>query len=642
MMSPVCVKKPESYIVCKDSLAATTIQAAVRVFLAKKEWENLYIRHIQMEVLRLRKETKSKAKRAKKLTFLDKNATILEALARGYIVRNGYCLKSDRTMQHEGGVGSTLMESVRLRMSIQQRIETLKQQLSKVRSAKSSSNTESDSESNNDDGEEVSIRTVERLKTSQQKLQSKARTLEAVTKPLQDKFDVLRTEHERLKKKSRKLETKNASRKYANEAASELLEKKLQTIRDITKSDLQTVTDRLSIEGMKAATQDRTKAEKRLDVLVETSSTYANLSGMNAQDASAFTDEVTRIGKEAHRKAKLLRDSVRSHISDEDEDGSATEATTTDHGRDLRNMLRDHNRIGRDQERILQRKASIHINRNISPTQPIEGGSYNNTPVISNTRRRKLSINTKRESLFEPERNRSTSPKLKRLDGKFKTSKISNKQTAKISNISTTTSTIKPMRRTYSEVFTPVSQLLVQLETTKGMRRVLSEHKIPAKPSSPSSRRRLKTLQEELRDECLNTNTNKKNLVQKDEPKDESRQPRRKSRDRSGKPCEKNSPKKSPRGKKKDIAATKKSKKANRLWWDEPRSPDSKTSSEDINAPNNQPRRHKSLNARPTIGIRTNKRTYLRKTTSLSESSKGRRRFVDQAIGARGVLPDLI
>lgn len=637
-MSPVRVKKPEGYIVCKDDLAATTIQAVARVFLANKEWERLYIRHIQTEVLRLRNETKSKSKRARKLNFLDQKTTIFQALARGYIVRNEFCRESDRVMQNDGGVGSTLMESIRRRMSIEQRIVTLKQQLSEVRSAKSSSTDNSES-NNNDDDEEVSIRTVERLKTRQKKLQIKAKTLEAVTRPLQEKFDAMRTEHDKLRKKYRKLETKNASHKYANETASAIIYP-------------------FSMEGMKATTQDRIKAEKRLDILVETSSAYANLGGMNAQDTSAFSDEVTRIGKEAHRKAKLSRDSVRSHKtasnnpttkppwsssrsttgSDEDEDGSATEATTTDHGRLLRNMIRDRSSIVREQEPILQRKESIYINRTISPTQPIGGGSYNNMPVISNTPRRKLSINPKREdlcikcgscgSLIKPERNRSTSPKLKRLDGKFNTPKISNKRTPKISNIPTnitdtsTTSARKPMRRAYSEVFTPVSQFMLQLETTEGMRRVLSEHKIPTKASSPSSSR----------------NTNNKNiLVRKDEPKDDSRQPRRKSRDRSGNCGEKNSPKKSLKGKKKDITA-----KKSKQWWDESPSPDSKTSSEDITVPNNQPRRLKSLNARPTIDVRTNKHTYLRRTSSLSESSKERRRFVDQAIGARGVLPDLI
>jgi hypothetical protein len=631
---PVRVNRSKSYIVCKDDLAATTIQAAARVFLSKKEWEHLYIEHIQTEVFRLINETKAKAKVARKRKFLDKNATILQTLARGYIVRNGH-RESDRVIRDDGSVGHTLTESVRIRMDIRKRIDALKQQLSEVRSSKISTSTNSDSENNDD---EVSIRNVVRLKGRQQKLQIRAKTLEAVTRPLQEKFGGLGTKNEKLRKKYRKIETKNESRKYANEAFSELLNEKNQTIQDTYKE----LVTQLSTEGMKKATQDRMKAEKRLDVLVETSGEYANL-GMNERDASAFSDEVTRIGREAHRKAKLFRDSVRSHMSSNnlikpcssrsvtssDDDRSATETTTEEpttakietssprrdvdpkpilqkqgHGHVLRKLLQDRCPIVREQESILQRR----------------DGSYTITPIISNTQTRKICFTPKREDLFikrgsrrsllEPERNRSTSPTLKIQDGSFintsktsnaQTPKTSNKQTPKISNvpstITTTTTTTKPIRRTYSEVRTPISQLLQQLETN-GPRRVNSELKIPTRKSS----------------ECSGT---------------------------SGE----NVPTKSSKGKKKDIMAkqSKQASRSNSRSRDEPPSRSmvrhNSETSEDIP---DQPRRHVSLNALPTMDVRENKHSCVHRTTSLSESAKGRRRLVDQAMGACAMLPDLI
>lgn len=387
--------KPESFSVCKNHFAATTIQAAARMYLAKKKWEGMYVKHIQREVVRLKDELKEKAKKEKKREFLDKHAAIIQALARGYIVRGEY-RESDRLLRGVGhGAGLSLMESVRKRMNIRQRIESLKQQISEVQAAKSSY-TSSDSDCDSENNDDASVLKVERLKGKQHKLQIKAKTLEAVTRPLQEKFKGLCVEHEKLRKKYGNIESKNESRKYANETSSELLEEKIQAIVD-TGKELDTV---LSSDGMEYVSQQRSKAQQRLDTLVETSSEYARL-GMSERDAAAFADEVARIGKEAHRKAKLFRDSLRSHMSSNlsktwssrsltsNTDGkSAFDSTAAvapatiaknesnssllrdgvprstvpkrGHGRVLRNLLRDRNQ-----------------NRSLSPTLQRQDGSFN-------------------------------------------------------------------------------------------------------------------------------------------------------------------------------------------------------------------------------------------------------------------------
>ena len=301
-ISPCAVARPESWMTCQSDFAATTIQSVARVYLAKKEWELLYVQHIENEVLRLKKEQKTRAKRAHKLQILNRRATTIQTLFRGYLVRKNY-RDSDKILR---GVpsGLSLMEAVRKRMVIQQRIESLKKQLSEVRQARNPCDDDREGR------DEISVRKVEKLKATQLKLNIKAKTLEAVTRPLQEKFDGLRAEHEKLMKRYGKLESKNESRRYSNEKKAELLAKKRKQIQE-TRDEL---ANSLSDQSIEATRKERSRAQHRLDTLVETSNTYASM-GMNERDASAFSDEVKRIGREAHRKAKLFRDSLRSQMA---------------------------------------------------------------------------------------------------------------------------------------------------------------------------------------------------------------------------------------------------------------------------------------------------------------------------------------
>ena len=665
-------KKPESVCVWQDDFAATTIQSAVRMFLAKKEWETLYVEHIRREVLRIKTETRQKAIRARKRKFLDKKATTLQALTRGCIVRNKHRESGRFRWRNDGdeddAPGNSLMDSVRKRMDIRKRIETLKQQISDVRETKGPGDSDSDN------NEEVSVRKVERLKSRRNKLQAKAKTLESVTRPLQEKFDGLRAEHEKLREKYRKVEAKNETRRLANESSAELLQEKMEAIDTINK-ELNTT---LSSEGMEKLSQELTKALKKVDALVETASSYANV-GMNERDASVFADEVARIGREAHRKAKLFGDSLRSHMAtnlskygsnrkltnlvDDRSAADATDDMTTPrvtespktssslspkrdvglspviipkrgHGRVLTKLLRDRSHGSLSELSNAERSAS----RSVSPTLQTRDESFTMTPRISN----------------------STQKLLKR---EISSSTMSTKTTT-----TTTTTGSNQMRRRHSDIRTPNPQVQ---RRDFGLRRVLSERKPTTLSNSPPSSR-LNTLRKELREE-VRSNL-RKELLQRDE----SRQPRRKSRDRSSPTTNSRTAatKKSPKvSKKKEknatTGATKRTKQASRT-----RVPDetptrtadlvppesieiparSKTSKEQRRQQQQQQpdpstnKRHQlrkmiSLTA-PTIDIHKTKRTsYLRKTKSLTESAKLRRRVVDmgmeESLGSRGMMPHL-
>lgn len=376
--APSTPKKPPSFMACKDDVAAISIQTAARVYLAKKEWEFLYVQHIEHEILRLQEEARWKAKKARKLKILDGHATTLQTLARGYIVRESY-RKSDK--QH-----LSLMESVRKRMETRQRIENLKKQISQVKEARNDNNLDEKDDENNRD--EVSVRKVEQLKATQHRLNIKARTLEAVTRPLQEHFKILREEDEKLRKKFGKIESKNESRKYTNETKRELLAEKHKV--------LQETRDELLSDEMDRIARERSKAQLRLDTLVETASAYASLGRMNERDASAFAEEVARIGQQAHNKAKLFKDSLRSlsmasnHSIDTEaaqmmpsyskqdsqnsllsDDGAVSRPTKPRHGRVLRNMLRDRS----------------EKNRSLSPIQRHDGSFSSSSSDDSSSRR---------------------------------------------------------------------------------------------------------------------------------------------------------------------------------------------------------------------------------------------------------------
>lgn len=396
-MSVCSDTKPSNFFYCKDYFAATTIQSAVRMYLAKKEWEILYVQHIQNEVLRLREEAKANVRRARKRKYLDQHATVVQSLTRGYIVRSSY-RESDRILRNHSSKGMSLMEAVQRRMDIRQRIETLKQRVAEARAAKG---RDSDTEKSDD----VSRQKLMLLKGENQKLQIKAKTLEAVSRPLQEKFNGLRTEHEKLSKRFRKLESKNNKHRSANEGAKELLQEKIEAIQATTKELAST----LSLRGVEQATHQRSKAQKRLDTLVETSSQYANLGGMSERDASAFADEVSRIGREAHKKAKLFRDSMRSHISmnslaktlssrkltsgEEDSESSTettviSEATTETENKSPQQEATSKRKVGKRRHgRILQKLmrdrslTSLECsddNRSVSPPLQRQDGSFNN------------------------------------------------------------------------------------------------------------------------------------------------------------------------------------------------------------------------------------------------------------------------
>ena len=746
-----CDSIPESYYVCEDDLAAVKIQRAARMYLARKQWEELYVRHIKSQVLRLKEEAKLKTKNDKRRKFLDASATVVQALARGYIIRNGY-RKCDKNRRDDGGDGLSLMESIRKRMRIRQKIEMLKQQIAEVRATKNSTGIDIATVG------DISASKVELLKGKQHRLQTKAKTLEAVTRPLQEKFDELRKENEKLRSKLRKIESKNESRKHANETNAELLEEKLQTIQSMNDE----------IKSLDFVTYQRTKAQKRLDKLVESSSAYANLGGMSERDSSAFTDEVARIGREAHRKARMFRDSLRSHISTSsltkprssrsiaDSVGTTdtTESTTAEtsssqrdlgsktslqrrgHGGVLRKLLRDRSRqsvteseeprstrkLLRDRSRRSvteseeprstspQRRESIFIKRdrsrrslleseqnhnrrslrsllesehrrsrrslgseensNVTPTSHKSEGSNFNTPVMSNTGKKTVSIKRgRRDGLLEPRLDRSVSPDatLERHDGSLNNTPVISNQKSVVLKRGRRNGTLEPkldrsvspaqkghdrssnntpkrkgtktMRRISSETRTPLSQL-----RTGGMRRVFSERRIsptPAQKSQPSSS--LFKLKEELRDECRSGSGLSKELL------GETQQPRRKNSTR-----DESTPMKSPNGKKKlnkdCVSRAKTSRKARSRSRSRDPAEDSQTSEKngailrgkrpsDVDIAS-QLRRHVSLTAK-AIEMRKNKRSYLRKSTSLTDSSISRRKLVDESMDSRGMLPHL-
>lgn len=379
--APSTPKKPASFMACKDDVAAISIQSVVRVYLAKKEWDFLYVQHIEHEILRLREEARCRAKKARKRKILDGHATTLQTLARGYIVRESF-RKSDK---HH----LPLIESVRKRMEMRQKIEKLKKQISEVKEARNDNTLDEKDDENIRD--EVSIRKVEQLKATQHRLHIKAKTLEAVIRPLQEKFKVLREEDEKLRKKFGKLESKNESRKYANETKRELLAEKQKV--------LQETRDELLSDEMDRITRERSKAQQRLDTLVETASAYASLGRMNECDASAFAEEVARVGQQAHNKAKLFKDSLRSlsmasnHSIDTaaaqalptyskqdssnsllSDDGAVSRPTKPRHGRVLRNMLRDRS----------------EKNRSLSPIKCLDGSFTSSSSSSDDSSRRQL------------------------------------------------------------------------------------------------------------------------------------------------------------------------------------------------------------------------------------------------------------
>jgi len=640
--------RTERVYVWQDDVAAVTIQSAVRMFLAKKEWEYLYVQHVQTEVLYLKTVARRRAIQSKKRKFLETKATTLQALVRGHIVRKRY-QKSDRCRRSNQEddtdyPGDSLMDSVRRRMDIRKRIEMLKKQISDVRETKGSG--DSDSENN----DEVSVRKVERLKARQNKLQIKATTFEAVTKPLQEKFDGLRAEHEKLRKKYRKLQAKNETRRQAQESSAELLEEKTETIDEMNKE----LNNTLSSEGMDKLTQELTKAMKKVDALVETANSYANI-GKNERDASAFADEVARIGREAHRKAKLFGDSLRSHMATNlskygsnrkltgvPDDRSASDTITITratessksgsslspkrdvglspvmpkrvHGRLLKSLLRDRSHGSLSE----LSNADRSLSRSLSPTRPRRNESFSLSPRISNSTktllRRDISCNT-------------MPPKT------------------------TTTTGSNPMRRRHSEI-RPLNPELQRRDL--GLRRVLSERKMLTTLSNSPPSNRLNSLRKELREEVRNNL--RKELLQRDE----SRQPGRKSRSPT---ITKKSPKMS---KKKEKGAktgtTKRTKQGSRARNSDEtskrtvdklppefisivgRKKNGKEQQLDLATSKQQQRRVVSLTA-PTIDIRKTKRTYIRKATNLTESAKGRRRLVDmgmeESLGPGGMMPNL-
>lgn len=688
-MSIDCDSKPESLYVWQDDVAATTIQSVMRMFLAKKECDNKFVKHIEREVLRLKIEARERAKRARKRTFLDKKATAIQSLLRGYIVRNEYKKIDWRRRNNEEDVnddrGNSLMYSVRKRMDVRKRIEDLRRQISNVRSKQSSLNTDSENDNDNDNdnnhdhdhdhdhdnenNDEVSISKVERLKTRQNKLQTKAETLEAVTRPLREKFESMRAENERLRKKYRKLEAKNETRQFAQETFAELLEEKMETIEELNK-ELNTT---LSSERMQKLTQELSKAMKKVDALAATANTYAKV-GMNEQDAAAFADAVARIGWDAHQKAKLFGDSLRSHMATNlskygsnrsltsvSEDRSATETATIStasesyvglspsrprrgHGRVLTRLLRD-----RSRSRDRSSEEVTDVDSSVTPTLQRRDESFTNTPRISNSTRillrRDESLNT------TPRVSNSTQNLLRRDETLNTTPRISNssltllRREGSFNNMPPkviTTTNSKPMRRRHSEIRIPNPQLQ---RRDLGLRKVLSERKILTTPSHSPPSSRLNVLRKELREE-VRSNL-RKELLQRDE----SRQPRRKSRDRSTADSLAVTKKSSKGSKKKEksprITTTKKPKQGsrNRKRSESPNRMADRLSSEtngvlgrkknskehQLNLTTNkqQPRRMVSLTA-STIDIRKSKRTYLRKVASLTENAKGRRRLVDE------------
>jgi len=295
-------------------------------------------------------------------------------------------------------------------------------------------------------------------------------------------------------------------------------------------------------------------------------------------------------------------------------------------------------------------------NRSVSPTLTRQG-SFNNTPKISN----KVKFGSKvipkisnKIKIGKEESPKTTSaPKLgggatTPNSSNTQTPRTSNKHTPKASNV---TATNKPVRRINSETFAPISQIN---RRDGGLRKVLSERRIgaTAQPSPPSSR--LMKLKEELRQECRSIN-------QRKELQDDCRQQRRKSWDHSEDPTPS---KKSPKGgKKKEKTKERTPRKPKRRSRSRSRSQsrgEESQRNDSVDRQNSdsggllrgkrpvreeqdlpeQPKRFISLNA-PMIEIRKNKRSYLRKTTSLTESSKGRRKLVDECIGARGMMPHL-
>jgi len=599
----------------------------------------LYVQHIRREVWRLKTEAKLKAKRARKRKILDEKATTLQALMRGYIVRNGY-RESDKRLRSNDShdiddTGLSLMDSVRKRMDIRQRIEMLKQQISATKNS-----GDSDSETN----DEVSVFKVERLKERQKKLQIKAKTLKAVTRPLQEKFDDLRAEHEKLRKKYRKMETKNETRRTANESAAELLEEKMESIQELN-SELNTT---LSSEKMEKFSQERTKAMKKVDAMLETANAYANRD-MNERDASVFAGEVARIGREAHRKAKLIGDSLRSHM--------ATNLSKYGSNRNLTNIVEDRSAAETTTTSRTTGISKTGVNLSpqrdvgLSPGQPKRGHGRVLTNLLRDRSRNSLM------NLSDAER--SVSPTPQRRDEHFmKTSRMSNStQTllrrqgslgSILPKIITTTSSNKPMRRIKSADRTPNAQLQ---RRDLGLRRVLSERKMLPSPSSPMLSSKLDVLRKELRDEVRSSL--RKDLLQRDE----CRQPRRRSGDRS-RTTSPAAPKRSPKGSKKKAKGSKsitptRSKQVSRTRnRDETpthavaKKKNNNNSNKEQNLAKTQPQSRQAVSlTAPTIEIRKNKRTYLRRAATLTESSKGRRRIVDmgmeESLGSGGMMPNL-
>jgi len=266
------------------------------------------------------------------------------------------------------------------------------------------------------------------------------------------------------------------------------------------------------------------------------------------------------------------------------------------------------------------------LDRSVSPDATLErhDGSLNNTPVISNQKSVVLKRG-RRNGTLEPKLDRSVSPTPKGHD--------------RSSNNTPKRKGTKTMRRISSETRTPLSQL-----RTGGMRRVFSERRIsptPAQKSQPSSS--LFKLKEELRDECRSGSGLSKELL------GETQQPRRKNSTR-----DESTPMKSPKGKKKlnkdCVSRAKNSSKARSRSRSRDPAEDSQTSEKsgvilrgkrpsDVDIAS-QLRRHVSLTAK-AIEMRKNKRSYLRKSTSLTNSSISRRKLVDESMDSRGMLPHL-
>ena len=703
-LSPWARSKPESYIACEHDFVATTIQCAARVFLAKKEWEFRYVRHIKNEIFRLKEEQKSEAKKSRKKRVLRQKIITIQTLARGYVVRKRY-RESDKLLRGSNDAGFSLMESVRKRMDIRQRIASLRQQISEVREAR---NTFGDSGDDEDDREGVSVSRVEELKATQHKLNINIKTLEAVTKPLQEKFEGLRAEHEKLEKKHGKIESKNASRKYSNEVKAALLAKK-QTAIENTRDEL---TLALSGEGIEIVCKERAKAQQRLDTLVETSSAYARL-GMNERDAAAFADDVGRIGKDAHRNAKLYKDSLRSHVASSNLSWSSKSLTsnTVDttaavasqaqgkiprmqkatsaslllssdgavrpikrgHGRVLKNLLRDRSASSESEQ-----------NHSLSPTLKRQDGSFSSTSSTDENHQSKMLRKgwwniDKRESTPSPTKprgsannnlvitnkikfkNNTTTTATPKITEKRKaninitpktsnthTTKVSNRETPKITNVTGKNS----MRRTYSEDNTSVSEM------KKGLRKVLSERTMLGE-SSPSSRR-VSKLMEELWDECKSRDTRSKSQEPKklkSKKKDNGRRPRKGSNSRSTSPKHSrsrshsqshgrnhrrrghsNNPrsKSNGRGNREDKGHS----KVDRQLCPVGIQKDEYNYNEEDQF--DQPKRHISLTTPKIEVLRKNsRRPNFCRTPSLTESSKNRRKFVDDCIDSDGMMPHL-